>query len=242
MTHDPLGYGRGVADDYDELYESIPDTEQAVSRLAELANGGSVLELGIGTGRLALPLRERGLAVHGIDASGEMLSKLRDKPGGDELPVTVGDYASASAGESFALVVLALNGIFALETQADQVECFRNASRHLRPGGLMAVEAFVLDHTRLHGGEAVQARYADGERVELQVLRYDAVHQSIDRVNVHLREEGVRLVSVKDRYASPSELDLMAELAGLRRRDRWGGWAGEAFTAASAKHVSVYER
>lgn len=242
MAHDARRYGEGVAGDYDELYESIPGTDDAVATLAQLACGGPVLELGIGTGRLALPLLECGLRVHGVEASEAMVEQLRAKPRGEEIPVTVGDYGEVVAGEGFGLVVLALNGIFALESQASQVGCFKNAARQLRPGGRFVVEAFVLDEARLQGGEAIQARFMDAERLELQVLRYDPVEQVIDRMNVNIREEGTRLVPIRDRYAHPSELDLMAELAGLRLHERWDGWSRDPFTASSRGHVSVYER
>ncbi len=241
--HDPTAYGRGVADAYDELYAAIPDTDEAVSCLAGLAGPGPVLELGVGTGRLALPLARRGLRVHGMDSSPEMVELLRAKaPEGDGIEVVVGDFAETVLGERFTLVVLAINTIFALPDQGAQVRCFRNAAAHLEPGGVFVVEAYVLDPAALRDGPTVQPRFVDDGHVELQVASYDAATQRMQRTLVHLREGGIRLVPVNDRYASPAELNLMAQMAGLRLRERWGDWSRRAFDGSSRRHVSVYER
>lgn len=242
-NYDPAAYGEHVAADYDELYSAIPDTDEAVATLAELAGAGPLLEMGIGTGRLARPLRERGIDVHGIEASPSMVAELRKLPGGENIPVAVGSFADAELpGERFSVVVLALHTIFGLPTEDEKIRCFANAERHLAEGGLFVVEATVLDVGALRRGQAVIPRFTSADRVELQVLRYDAATQDLETTNVHLSSEGVRLNGFTNAYASPRELDLMARLGGLRLRERWGSWRRDAFDADSARHVSIYAR
>ena len=240
--HDAAEYGRQAARDYDALYADIPDTAEAVSTLAELAGDGPVAEFGIGTGRLALPLAERGLVVRGIDGSEDMVARLHAKPGGEGIEVTVGDFETARVAGEHSLVVLAFNAIFALPSQDAQVRCLENAVAHLGEGGRVVVEAFIVDPALYRDGRVTAPRFADERRVELHVGRYDRAAQRLDRVLVHLTSDGVRLIAASDRYVSPAELDLMARIAGLRLRERWGGWTREPFTEHSAKHVSVYER
>jgi len=242
-NYDPAAYGEHLAADYDALYSAIPDTEEAVACLAELAGQGAVLEMGVGTGRLALPLRERGIDVHGIEASPAMVAELRKRPGGDEIPVAVGSFAHAEISEQrFSVVVLALHTIFGLPTQDEKISCFANAERHLDDDGVFVVEATVLDVGAFRCGQAVLPRFTSPERVELQVLRYDSATQMVQTTNVHLSSDGVRLNGFTNAYASPQELDLMARLGGLRLRERWGAWSGVPFTAASPRHISIYER
>lgn len=242
-NYDPAAYGEELAADYDGLYSTIPDTDEAVERLAGLAGSGSVLEMGIGTGRIARRLRQRGIEVHGIDASPAMVAELRKLPGGDDIPVALGSFADTEVpGERFSVVVLPLHTIFGLPTQDEKVRCFENAERHLADGGVFVVEATVLDIGAFRGGQAVVSRFADPERVELQVLRYDGATQTVETTNVHLSSDGVRLNGFTNVYASPQELDLMARLGGLRLRERWGTWGGAPFTGDSDRHVSVYER
>ncbi len=239
-SYDPGAYGRKVGDDYDRFYSDIPDTDATVDRLEDWAAGGRVLEFGLGSGRLALPLAARGVEVHGIEGSEEMDALLRAKPGGDAIPVTFGDFASTRVEGRFALVVLALNTIFGMPTQDQQVACFRNAARHLGPGGRFVVEAFVVDPSRFRDGPVVTPRLWGAERVELQVQAFDPATQQIDTRNIHFGEQGVRVLSVLNQYAAPRELDLMAQIAGLELEGRWAGWRGEAFGAASRRHVSLY--
>lgn len=242
-NYDPAAYGEQVAADYDALYSTIPDTGAAVALLAELAADGAILEMGVGTGRLALPLRARGIEVHGIEASPAMVDELRRRPRGDELPVAVGSFADTEVhGERFSVVVLALHTIFGLPSQEEKIRCFQNAERHLDEGGVFVVEATILDTGAFRGGQAVVPRFTSPERVELQVLRYDSTTQAVETTNVHLSSDGVRLNGFMNSYASPQELDLMARLGGLRLRERFGGWSREPFTPASGKHVSVYAR
>lgn len=239
--HDPAAYGEHVGD-YDELYGRLPETDAAVERLAALAGDGPVLEFGIGTGRLAFGLLERGLEVAGIEGSQAMADQLHAKPHGDRIEVAIGDFSVARVERSFSLVVLALNTVFALAGRDAQLACFANAEQHLEPGGAFVVEAFVLRPDQLGGGWSINPRIVDADHVELELSRYDAASNRIDRTLVHLGARGTRIVPVVDVYASPRELDLMALAAGLHLRDRWEDWGGRPFGSASARHVSVYEK
>ncbi|MEK9164696.1 MAG: class I SAM-dependent methyltransferase [Chloroflexota bacterium] len=233
-------YGERIADIYDEWYSAYDET--AGSFLSELARGGRALELGIGTGRVALPLRQKGVAVHGIDASSAMLTKLRVKPGGADLPVTLGNFADVAVEGQFALIYVLFNTFFALLTQDEQIGCFENVARRLDPEGVFVIEAFVPDPARFSGRQAVSAIKVDDGEVRLDVTQWDPVNQHLTSQHVVLTEQGIKLFPVKLRYAWPSELDLMARLAGLRLRERWSNWARAAFTADSGKHISVYAR
>ncbi|MDP8987714.1 MAG: class I SAM-dependent methyltransferase [Actinomycetota bacterium] len=238
---DPTAYGAsGIAEEYDDLYESEWDTGPAVERIAELARGGRVLELGIGTGRLALPLLDRGLEVHGVDASAEMVAKLRDKPGGDRIPVAIGNFADADAGEGFSLVVLAVNTIFAVPDQEAQVACFANAARHLGPGGAFVVEAWIPDVGAFRHNRLVRPRIMGSDRISIETVELDPVQQMMRTTQAVLANGSVRLYPADHRYAWPAELDLMARLAGLHREVRWANWSGAPFTGGSRAHVSVY--
>ena len=238
--YDLSSYGESIADVYDEWMRPIGPAA-AVAALAQLAGEGPVLELGVGTGRLALPLAERGLEVHGIDASEAMLAKLREKPGGEHLPTSVGDFAEVAVEDRFALVFVAANTFFGVLTKEDQVRCFANVETHLREGGAFAIEAFVPDPARFDPGR-LSVRGVGIDSVRLDASHHDPVSQTIDGQAIELRDHGARLVPFRLRYAWPAELDLMAQLSGLALRERRGGWGGEPFTAASRQHVSVYER
>jgi SAM-dependent methyltransferase len=239
--YDPSAYGEAVAGDYDSLYGHIPDTDATVACLAELAGTGPLLELGIGTGRLALPLAARGIDVHGVEASPAMIAELRAKPGGADIPVTEASFNDYRLDRRFSCVVLALHTIYGLPSHEEQVRCFATAAEHLADGGLFVVEANLVDPSAFRQGRAVVPRFRSADRVELQVMDYDPVSQRMEVTNVHLSGgEGVRLNSFVNQYSSPRELDLMARLGGLRLRERWGSWTREPFTAASAKHVSLY--
>ena len=240
--YDPTVYGASIADQYDELYDDVFETDGPVACIAELAGPGPVLEFGIGTGRLALALARTGLEVHGVDASEHMVARLRAKPGGAELPVAIGDFAEVSVPGSFALVVLAVDTIFALPDQEAQVRCFANAAAHLAPDGRFLVEAGVPDLAQFRHGPSVRPRRVGGNRVALVMADHDPVSQYINTTQVHMSEAGVRLHRVDYRYAWPCELDLMARLADLRLAHRWGGWDRSPFTTDSTVHVSVYER
>lgn len=240
--YDPTEYGLRIAADYDAIYGDALDTDAAVERLAELVGEGGVLELGIGTGRLAIPLAELGLRVHGVDASEAMLARLAAKAGGAAIPVTVGDFTDVSVEGSFTLVVLAFNTIFALPTQDAQVRCFENAARHLSSGGRFVVEAWVPDVGRFSRGGGLWPRAVGTDRVVLEAATHDPVEQRMWTTQVHFMHEGVRLYPANHRYAWPAELDLMARVAGLHLENRWGDWRRSPFTSESTTHVSVYRR
>lgn len=218
------------------------DTDAAVAGLAELAAGGPVLELGIGTGRLALPLADQGLAVAGVEASEEMVALLRAKPGGGDIPVVVGDFAEVRVPGDFALVVLAFNTVFALPSPEAQAACFATAARHLRPGGRFVVEAWVPDLARFTDATSVGVRYVTPDRVSLDLARLDPGQQRMETVQVVLRDGEARLFPADHCVVAPVELDLMARAAGLVVEHRWGGWDRRPFEPASRDHVSVWRR
>ena len=218
------------------------DTDAAVAFLAELAGPGPVLELAIGTGRIALPLGERGIDVRGIDASEAMVTRLRSKPGGDRIPITIGDFADIPIEGRFTLVYVVFNTLFALQTQDEQIRCFGNVAAHLLDGGVFVVDAFVPDLTRFDRDQRIETERVGLDQVWLGVARHHPVEQRVESQHVVLAEQGMRFYPVQLRYAYPSELDLMARLAGLQLQARFGGWRRESFTAASGMHVSVYER
>ena len=236
-------FGEEVAAGYDaslpEMFEPAA-VEPAVDLLAALAGDGSALELGIGTGRIALPLAARGVRVHGVDLSEAMVARLRAKPGGDAIEVTIGDVATARVEGTFRLAYLVFNTINNLTTQDAQVECFRNAARHLEPGGCFVVEVGVPQLQRLPPGETFHVFGADDGY--LGVDEYDVVTQRL--VSHHFTAVDGRFErrSIPFRYVWPSELDLMARLAGMRLRERWADWTRAPFDAESRTHVSVWEK
>jgi SAM-dependent methyltransferase len=237
-TYQAETYGQRIAGVYDDWYTSYDDV--AVTALQDLAHGGRALELGIGTGRIALPLRRLGIEVHGIDASEAMVAKLRAKPGGDSLPVTMGDFADVPVEGEYSLIYVLFNTFYALLSQEEQVRCFRNVASHLSPTGVFVIEAFVPDLSRFKRGQAIQATQVGGDAVHMDVSRHDPVGQLISAQHVVLSDQGIRLYPVQLRYVWPAEFDLMAQLAGMRLKHRWGGWDRAAFTAESGKHISVY--
>jgi len=239
----PATYGDGMAAVYDDWLGVPRDTDAAVPVLAELAGRGPVLELGIGTGRVALPLGQRGIKVHGIDASQAMVTRMRAKPGGKEIPVVVGDFADVGIEGAFSLIYVVFNTFFALPTQEEQVRCMEGVARRLTEGGVFLIQAFVPDLTLYEHGQRVSATQVDVQRVTIDVARLDPVTQRVAAQHIVLEDGGgVRLYPVQLRYAWPSELDLMARCAGLRLRERWGGWGREPFTAESKGHISLFER
>jgi SAM-dependent methyltransferase len=240
MTYAASTYGDEIADVYDAVHGEVDPHAPAL--LTEVAGRGPVLELGIGTGRLALGLVQRGVSVSGIDASPAMIAKLRSKPGGDEIPVTIGDFSKVKLEQQFTLIFIAFNTFFALLTAADQVRCFRNVASMLRPGGCFLLEAFVPDLGRFDRGQRFSVFRIDPDAVWLEASRHDPASQTVDSHLVRLSNAGVRLFPLRVRYAWPSELDLMAAMAGLRLRDRWSAWGKQPFSSASTAHISVYER
>jgi SAM-dependent methyltransferase len=236
-------FGEQVAATYDdstgEEFEQSA-IEAAAGFLAGLAGGGRALELGIGTGRVALPLARRGVGVHGIDMSRAMVARLRAKPGGDAIGVTIGDFATTRVDGTFSLAYLVFNTIMNLTTQAQQVACFRNVAAHLQPGGCFVIEVHVPELRRLPPGQHVLPFRVTPARLAFDI--YDFATQAMSSNYIELEAGRGEYQSFPFRYVWPSELDLMAQLAGLRLRERWEGWRREPFTSESGKHVSVWER
>ncbi len=237
-------FGEEVAahyDDPDGSEEFEPGAIDAtVQFLADLAGDGSALELGVGTGRIALPLQERGVAVQGIDLSASMVAQLRSKPGGDTIPVAIGDFASTRVDAVFKVVYLVFNTIGNLTSQDEQVECFRNAARHLAPGGFFVIEVNVPELRRLPPGETVKAFAVTSTHLGFD--EFDVADQGLVSHHWMLLDGRWEARSIPFRYVWPAELDLMARIAGLRLRERWSGWRREPFTSDSTKHVSVWEK
>ncbi|MCA1845411.1 MAG: class I SAM-dependent methyltransferase [Actinobacteria bacterium] len=239
-NYDASTYGDRIAEFYDDLYETVMDTTATVDLLEELARKGRALELGIGTGRVAVPLAARGVQVEGIDASEAMVEKLRRRPGGEAIPVTMGDFADVEVEGVFSLVYVPFTTFFALPSQTEQIRCLRNVAAHLEPGGSFVLDAFVPDIRRFHGGQSVSAPKVEADRIMLDVARHDPVSQTIHSSHILLSERGVRLVPVMIRYAWPAELDAMALVAGLTLAERYADYARRPFQATSARHVSIY--
>ena len=237
-------YGDRIADVYDEMYPMRADVAPAADALTKLSGKGPALELGIGTGRVAIPLAQRGVEVHGIDASEAIVARMRAKPGGDAIPVTISDFSdfSIEGGEQFALVYVVFNTLFQATSQQAQVNCFRSAAAHLAEDGAFLVEAFVPDPTRFTRNQNISAGRVESDLVSIDISRHDPVNQFVRSQHVFFTESGVKLYPVQVRYSWPSELDLMAQLAGMRLRERWADWDGSPFTASSENHISIYEK
>ena len=235
-------YGNRISEIYDSWYPEAP--REMIAVLQEMAGPGPALELGIGSGRIALALAERGVDVHGIDASEAMVEKLRAKPGGDRLPVTIGNFSDVAVNEQYSLVFVVFNTFFAMSSQDEQVRCFANVAARLRPGGRFLIEAFVPDLTRFSRGAASQvigATHVNQNEVRLEATRHDQLTQRLTSQHIVIDGTGIKLYPVQLRYAWPSELDLMARLARMRLLCRWGNWRRDPFTADSSHHVSIYE-
>jgi SAM-dependent methyltransferase len=242
-VHDDGHFGERVAARYDASAADMFDpevVEPVADLLAELAGGGRALELGIGTGRIALPLARRGVPVHGIDLSRAMAARLRAKPGAEEIGVTIGDFATATVDGAFSLAYLVFNTIVNLTTQAAQVACFRNVAAHLEPGGCFVIEVGVPDLQRLPPGDTARVFHITESRWGID--EYDVANQGLVSHHFETVDGRIEHTSMPFRYVWPAELDLMAELAGLRLRDRWSGWRREPFTSDSRSHVSVWEK
>ncbi len=242
QAFDPTtSFGHDESMRYDTV-DTRGDEDQTVDFLARLAGQGHALELAVGTGRIALPLRAAGVPVDGIEMSRHMVDRMREKPGANDVEVAVGDMSRVSTGRTYGLVYLVYNTIGNLLTQDDQVRCFENAARHLTDGGVFVLECRVPTTPSRPGHQFVDAEVVGVDHVVLDVCRYDPVSQVLDESHVQIGSDGIVVRPIRLRLAHPPEFDLMARVAGLRLRDRWGGWDGEPFTATSWRHVSVYER
>jgi SAM-dependent methyltransferase len=239
--YEPATYGERIAEVYDDIYPSFSDSDAMIETLAKLAGTGPVLELGIGTGRVALALASHGVTVHGIDASQAMVKKLQAKPGGASIPVAIGDFADVDVTGRYSLIYVVFNTFFALASQDDQVRCFANCASHLDAGGALLIDAFYPDLTRYVRDQNVSAVHVDTDRVYLDVARHDPVQQAVTSQRIHITSGGLSIYPVRLRYAWPSELDLMARLAGLQLHSRVGSWQGDPYVAKDG-HISVYTK
>ena len=236
-------FGERVAARYDDPADEMfqpAAVDPVVDFLADLAGAGAALELGIGTGRIALPLAGRGVRVHGIDLSEAMVARLRAKPGAARIGVTIGDFATTRVEGTFSVAYLVYNTINNLTTQDEQVECFQNVAAHLEPGGCFVIEVGVPALQRVPPGETVRAFKVSPTRLGFD--EYDVVSQGLISHHYWVGDGKLEARSIPFRYVWPSELDLMARLAGMTLRERFGGWKREPFTSESTKHVSVWER
>lgn len=244
VIHDDGYFGESVAATYDESSATMfaPEAvEPAVDLLAELAGEGRALELGVGTGRIALPLARRGVDVHGIELSRAMADRLRTKPGGAAVGVTIGDFATARAPGTYSVAYLVFNTIMNLTTQDAQVDCFRNVAAHLEPGGTFVVEVMVPQLQKLPPGQNTVPFHVGTDRLGFDT--YDTATQAMSSHHVRVTEDGQgSFRSIPFRYVWPAELDLMARLAGMRLRERWADWGRAPFTSESETHVSVWEK
>lgn len=244
-AHDATTYGDELGREYDHLYPAAGlETEAAVDLLAQLAQerpGRSVLEFGIGTGRLAIELHRRGLYVAGIEASERMVGTLRRKAPNAHIEVAVGDYIATRIDRSFSVVMLVFNTILDERGLDAQLAVFENAARHLEPGGCFVIEALILSDDERDGTWKVSPRYVGNNHVELQMARFDIETNTMERTLVHLRPEGPKFITVRDGYAAPGELDLMAHVNGMSRIARYSNWSRAPFTAHSRRHISIYE-
>ena len=241
--HDDGYFDEHVAARYDQSSADMFDArvvDPAVDFLREIAGDGCALELGIGTGRIALPLSQRGVPVHGIELSNAMVARLRAKRGAENISVTIGDFATTTVDRSFSLAYLVFNTIMNLTTQAAQVACFRNVATHLEPGGCFVIEVGIPDLRRLPPGQDVVPFHVSPTRWAFDV--YDVATQAMSSNYVEVTGGRGEYTSIPFRYVWPAELDLMAQLAGLRLRERWDGWTREPFTSESRQHVSIWEK
>ena len=237
-------FGKDMAERYDDPADPMfapVAVDPVVDLLVELARGGRALELGIGTGRIALPLAERGVHVHGIDLSEAMVAILHAKPGAERIDVTIGDFATTRVPGTFSVAYLVFNTIMNLTTQDEQVACFQNVARHLESGGSFVVEVGVPALQRLPSGERIQAFHWEGP-TRFGLDEIDVASQRLVSHHYRTIEGKLEVSSGPFRYVWPSELDLMARLAGMTLRERWGGWQREPFTNDSTMHVSVWEK
>jgi SAM-dependent methyltransferase len=236
-------FGERVAARYDETSAEMFDpvvVDPVVDFLVELAGDGPALEFGIGTGRIALPLAQRGIRVHGIDLSEAMIARLRAKPRAERIGVSIGDFATTTVAERFSVAYLVFNTIMNLTTQDEQVACFQNVAAHLQPGGHFVVEVGVPDLQRLPPGETVRAFTVSETRLGFD--EYDVVSQGLISHHYWVIDGTLEVVSMPFRYVWPAELDLMARLAGMVLRERWSGWRREPFASDSTTHVSVWQK
>ncbi|MEP6065102.1 MAG: class I SAM-dependent methyltransferase [Paracoccaceae bacterium] len=234
-------FGELNAEEYDELHDP-GTTDQAVALISDTANKGSILELAIGTGRIALPLQELGHKVSGIEGSPEMVAKLRQKTNGDRINIVIGDMADVDIDGAFDHVCLVFNTLFNLPSQDAQIRCFSNVAKRLKPGGTFLVETFVPDLSGFKDHQRTTTKRLDNHSVWIEAATHDPVHQVFELQRIRISDKSTKLVPLPLRYAWPSEMDLMGKLAGLERINRWGDWNRSDFDADSKMHISVYRK
>lgn len=238
--HPTMSFAEDTAAFYDD-HAQRGDEQATVAFLEQLARGGPALELAIGTGRIAMPLAARGIQVDGIDFSEAMVARLRAKPGGDQINVTMGNFADVTVSGTYRLIYIVFNTLFNLLTQDEQVRCFENAAAHLTDDGVFVVEGGVpTEFYHLRNNQYVDLEALAIDNVRFDVARFDPVTQLLEETHITLSLTGIQLNPIITRYAWPAELDLMARIAGLRLKERWGGWKREPFAAASNNCISVY--
>jgi SAM-dependent methyltransferase len=233
-------YGSTFAGVYDAWYDERMNPETTASFLSSFASAGRVLELGIGTGRVALTLASRGIGVAGVEGSAAMVDVLRSKPGGSEIPVTIGNFADVPVSGEFSLIYICFSSLFLLPSQAEQIRCMRNVAAHLAPGGHFILDAFRPDVTRYVNSQCVSVEDMSDREVRLDLARHDPIEQRIQSSRVVLGDQGVKVYPYTVRYAYPAELDVMAMLAGMRLSERYGDYDRQPFRPTSAGHVSIY--
>ena len=234
-------YGNAWAAVYDDEHRFLVPGEDQLGVLKDLASGRPALELGIGTGRVALPLAARGVELAGVDASPSMVERLRAKEGGTDIQVAIGDMAELPVEGHFGLVYVVFNTLFGLPSQAAQVACFKRVAAVLEPGGFFCLECFVPDLCRFQDGRSLRTVRAGSDDVRIDASVHDPVNQRVTSSIVRLATEGISVRPVRLRYAWPAELDLMAQLAGLRLHRRWSDWQARPFVAGSTSHITIYE-
>lgn len=237
-----MSFGDSVAEDYDERSKR-GDEAATVTFLEQFAQGGRALELAIGTGRIALPLAAKGVQVDGIDFSPSMIARLRAKPGGQNLTITLGNFADVAVPDTYDLIYIVFNTLFNLLTQNEQVGCFVNVAAHLTERGVFVIEGGIpTEFCRLRKSQYVDLEDIEVDKVHLDIARYDPIAQLLEETHVTISDKGAQLFPIVTRYAWPSELDLMARIAGLRLKERWANWNREPLTASSSNCISVYGR
>jgi SAM-dependent methyltransferase len=235
-------FGDVFAEVYDEYFHVGDDSELTASVLADLAGTGDILEFGLGTGRVAIPLVNKGLKVVGIENSQAMIDKFKQKSDDSGVEVMLGDFATAKAVGNFSVVFISYGTVYLLDSQEEQIQCFENAARHLSSGGVFVLDGFVHDRTQWRNNQEVTTRKLSDNFARLRLGVHNAKDQTIDMQYMDFTPEGVKFFPTKLRYIWPSEMDLMARLAGFKLRSRWTNWKQEPFTADSSSQVVVYEK
>jgi len=239
-NYGPSTYGDTIAEVYDNIYQYVnPDM---IERLYECAPNGQVFELGIGTGRIAIPLLNRGINIDGIDSSAAMIEKLKTKLNGRHIGLQIGDFSKFKTVKKYDLIYIVFNTLYGLLTQEDQMNCFRCVSDALKPKGRFVIEGFVPDVTRFDRGQTIRTDEIETNLVQLECSKHDLINQRVDSQIIRITENGIKLIPVNVRYVWPSELNLMAKITGFELSERWSNWKKDNFNSDSLSHISIYEK